>query len=335
MATAEQTERYTWQPQDVATQVDDGVWLIDLGFQGRRGVVAAYLLAGGGDLALIETGPSTTLPNLEAGIRAAGFVPEGLTHLLLTHIHLDHAGAAGPLVRSYPRARVFVHPVGAPHLIDPTKLLASATRIYGDQMGPLWGEVAPVPAGRVVALTDDGELRVAGRTLRVLFTPGHASHHVAYGDAETGAAFTGDVGGIRMPGTAYVCPPTPPPDLDPDAWHASIDRLRSLRPRRLYPTHFGPFDDAPAHLDRLAAELDLFLAIAGETLAAAGDQPTLTARLHDRMAAQLGPVPPDLLTNLEWATPSYMGALGLTRYLTKRGGQADRRTDGQRETDAR
>ncbi len=311
--------RWVWQPEDVATQVDDGVWQLDLGFQGRRGVVAAYLLAGDGDLALIETGPSSTLPTLFAGIHAAGYAPEDLTHLLVTHIHLDHAGAAGPLARDLPNARVYVHPFGAPHMVDPAKLLASATRIYGDQMGPLWGEVAPIAAWQVVSLNDDEELRVAGRRLRVVFTPGHASHHVAYFDGESGAAYTGDVGGIRMPGTSYVAAPTPPPDLDPDAWRTSVDRLRGLNARRLYLTHFGVIDDAPVHLDRLIPDLDALIAIAEETLAAGGDQPTLTANIHAHLSAGLGDVHPDLLTNLEWSTPSYMAALGLTRYLTKRG----------------
>jgi glyoxylase-like metal-dependent hydrolase (beta-lactamase superfamily II) len=318
--------RWIWQPEDVASRVDDGVWLIDLGFQGRRGVVAAYLLAGNGDLALIETGPTSTLPALKDGLRAAGFAPEQLTHLLVTHIHLDHAGAAGPLARELPGVKVYVHPFGAPHMVDPAKLLASATRIYGDRMEPLWGEVAPIAAGQVVPLTDGEDLRVAGRRLRVLFTPGHASHHVAYADDEAGAAFTGDVGGIRMPGTTYVCAPTPPPDLDPDAWRASVTRLKALHARRLYLTHFGPVDDAPAHLERLLPELDAFLGIAEASLAAGEDGDTLTARLHARMAAELGPVPPDVLTNLEWATPSYMATLGLTRYLTKRrqGGEGPR-----------
>lgn len=311
--------RQIWQPEDVATQVDDGVWTIDLGFQGRRGVVAAYLLAGDDELALIETGPSSTLPALFAGIRAAGFHPDQLTHLLVTHIHLDHAGATGSLTREFPAPKVYVHPVGAPHLIDPSKLIASATRIYGDQMDPLWGEFAPIPAERVVPLGDEQELRVAGRTLRVLFTPGHASHHVAYWDEAAGAAYTGDAGGIRIPGTRYVCASAPPPDLDPDAWRDSVARLQALHPLRLYLTHFGPIDDAPAHLARLIPDLDAFIAIAEKALAEGESGATMTARLHARMAAELGEVPPDVVTNLEWATPSYMATLGLTRYLTKRG----------------
>jgi glyoxylase-like metal-dependent hydrolase (beta-lactamase superfamily II) len=311
--------RWVWQPEDVVTQVDATVWQIDLGFQGRRGVVAAYLLAGPNELALIETGPTSTRPALLEGIRKAGFPPEQLTHLLVTHIHLDHAGAAGPLLRDLPAAKVYVHPFGAPHMIDPAKLLSSATRIYGDRMEPLWGEVAPIAAEQVVPLTDGETLEIAGRKLDVLFTPGHASHHVAFVDTAAGAIYTGDVGGIRMPGTDYVCAPTPPPDLDPDAWRASIDRLRAVHARRLYLTHFGAFDDASAHLDQVIPDLDAFIMIAQETLENGGDGEMLTANLHTYMSAALGNVPDDLLINLEWSTPSYMATLGLTRYLKKSG----------------
>ena len=310
-----------WSEDVAATPLADGLWLLDLGFEGRRGVVAAYLLAGEGELALIETGPATTLPTLEAGVRAAGFALSDLTHVLLTHIHLDHAGAAGVLARENPKLVIRVHPIGAPHLVDPSRLLASATRIYGDKMDSLWGEVAPIAAEQVLPLEDDEVLSVAGRRLRVAFTPGHASHHIAYFDEATAGVFTGDVGGIRMQGTSYVCPPVPPPDLDPDAWRTSIARLRAFSAKRLYLTHFGPYDDVDAHLDRLLAELGVFLLIGEEMVAPAPDrvdQGVLTERIHQRMAEQLGPVPDDLLINLEWATPSYMAALGLIRLFRKR-----------------
>ena len=311
--------RWVWQPEDCVTQVDATVWQIDLGFQGRRGVIAAYLLAGPNELALIETGPTSTMPTLLDGIRQAGFAPEQLTHLLVTHIHLDHAGAAGPLLREFPTAKLYVHPFGASHMIDPAKLLSSATRIYGDQMDTLWGEVAPITAEQVVSLTDGETLHVAGHHLEVIFTPGHASHHVAFADLKAGAMYTGDVGGIRMPGTDYVCAPTPPPDLDPDAWRASVERLRAVHARRLYLTHFGAVDDAPAHLDQIVPDLDAFIMIAEETFEAGGDGEMLTANLHAYMSAALGNVPDDLVTNLEWSTPSYMATLGLTRYLKKSG----------------
>ena len=303
-----------------ATRVGDGVWLIDLGFQGQSEVVAAYLVADGDAVTLVETGPSSTLPALLAGIAAAGFAPESLTTLLVTHIHLDHAGAAGPLVRRFPHLTVRVHPVGAPHLADPAKLVASATRIYGDRMDALWGEVAPIPVDRVLPLADGEAIAIGGRSLTALFTPGHASHHVVYADRDAGAVFTGDAGGVRMPGTAYTCPPTPPPDLDPDAWAASIARLRTLDARRFYLTHFGPFDDPAAHLDQLLPNLDEFRTLAEDATAGGADQPELTRRLHDLMATRLGDAPPAALDKLEWATPSYMAALWLTRLLSKTAG---------------
>jgi glyoxylase-like metal-dependent hydrolase (beta-lactamase superfamily II) len=301
-----------------ATEVDGGGWVIDLGFQGRTGVIGAYLLAGNDELALIETGPSSTLPALLDGIRAAGFDPARLTAILLTHIHLDHAGAAGVLARANPDVAVYVHPVGAPHLIEPSRLVASATRIYGDQMGPLWGEIAPVPEGQIRPLADGETLSVAGRVLAALHTPGHAPHHVVFWDAAAGAAYTGDAGGIRMPGTDYVCPPTPPPDLDPEAWRESVVRLQALAPRRLYPTHYGVYDDAGQHLEQVIPNLDDFLSISQRALAGGADQEQLTTLLHNRMAEALGDVPSDVLVNLEWATPSYRAALGLMRYWRKR-----------------
>jgi glyoxylase-like metal-dependent hydrolase (beta-lactamase superfamily II) len=311
-------------------ELGDGLWMVDLRFGGKPGVIAAYLLAGGGELALVETGPTSTLPALLDGIAAAGFDPGDLTAVLLTHIHLDHGGAAGVLLDRAPRATVRVHPRGLPHLVDPARLVASAGRIYGERMDELWGEVRPVPADRVAPLADGETLATAGRVITAVHTPGHASHHVAFWEPETGTAFTGDVGGIRMTGTDYVCAPTPPPDLDPDAWRESVARLRALDPRRLCLTHFGPFDGAAAHLDRLLPELDAFLAIGAESLAAGEDQRELTARLHARMAARLGPVPPATLDALEAATPSYMAAMGLTRYHTK---TADgRRQTAERET---
>jgi glyoxylase-like metal-dependent hydrolase (beta-lactamase superfamily II) len=300
-------------------RIDEGLVQIDLQFGQMDGVIAAYLLHGGGEAALVEVGPTTTRAVLEAGVHAAGLEMEDVDRLLVTHIHLDHAGAAGPLMRDYPRLRLGVHPVGAPHLADPSRLVASATRIYGDQMGPLWGEVAPIPTDRIDVLTDGEALDVAGRRLVARFTPGHASHHVAFIDEASGTVFTGDVGGVRIQGTIYVCPPTPPPDIDPAAWAESVAILRAAGARRLALTHFGVFDDVDAHLDALMPNLDAMIAIAREELAPDGDSERLTHRLHALERAALGRSDPDAFTRLELATPGYMAALGLRRLLKQQG----------------
>ena len=309
-----------WGEPGKLTPLGDDLWQIDLGFRGREGVIAAYLMAGAGEFALVETGPTTTLPTLLAGIRAAGFDPAGLSRVFVSHIHLDHSGAAGVLLRDHaPAALVHVHPVGAPHLIDPDRLLASATRLYGERMGDLWGEVAPVPADKVVSWSDGDSVETGGRPLTALFTPGHASHHVTLWDPFRGVAFTGDVGGIRMPGSDYVLPPAPPPEVDPEAWATSVERMRALGARRLFLTHGGGFADADAHLARIGPNLDDLIALVKDGLLAGDGQETLTARIHDRVAARLGAADPGVLANLEWAAPSFLSAAGLTRLLTKRG----------------
>jgi glyoxylase-like metal-dependent hydrolase (beta-lactamase superfamily II) len=301
-----------------AIQLEGETWLLDLGFQDRGQVVAAYLLVDRSEFALIETGPSSTLENLKFAVRQAGFDPARIKKLLVTHIHLDHAGAAGVLAREDPEIMVYVHPFGAPHMIDPSKLVSSATRIYGERMDPLWGEVAPIPESQVRVLEDRETIRVAGRDLQVHFTPGHAWHHVAYYDAENGVAYTGDVGGVRMQGTGYNCPPTPPPDLDPASWAASIERLISLGARRWCLTHFGPFDDVPAHAGQILPNLDELLDVGLGALDRGAEHDELTAIVHERMSERLGPVTEDVLTNLEWATPSYMAALGMIRLHKQR-----------------
>lgn len=238
-----------------------GVYRIDHGWMGA-GFIASYLLTGGAAPALVEAGPASTLPALLGGIREAGVDPADLGDVLLTHVHLDHAAAAGQLARIAPGARLHVHPRGAPHLADPSRLLASARRIYGDAMDEMWGEMIPVPAERIRATGDGERIAAAGRTLAALDTPGHAGHHLAFHDAESGLVFTGDVAGIRLDGARHVRPPTPPPEIDSEAWMRSIDRLRALEPATLLLTHFGGVRDAGWHLDDLAARLAAWTAMA-------------------------------------------------------------------------
>ena len=196
---------------------------------------------------LVDPGPAASLDGLLA---ALGDVEP--RRVLLTHIHLDHAGAAGVLVRHFPGVEVWVHRLGAPHVVDPAKLVASATRLYGDDMERLWGEIAPVPEANLRVL--DGGETIDG--VRVAYTPGHASHHVAYLHEATGTALCGDVAGVRIGADGPLIAPTPPPDIDVPAWHESIRVLQSWRPSALALTHFGTFTDTEEHLARLHDELD-------------------------------------------------------------------------------
>jgi glyoxylase-like metal-dependent hydrolase (beta-lactamase superfamily II) len=237
-------------------QLAPDLWVIDTIYQGEPGIIASYLLAGADGLALVDVGSGASLGALLANIAATGHDPRDITSILLTHVHLDHAGATGALLRFAPNAHVYVHSIGAPHLINPEKLVASATRIYGDQMEVLWGEIAPVPASRLTAIDDGAELRAGGRMMRALYTPGHAIHHVAFHDAERAALFTGDAAGVRLEGSSYVRPPTPPPDLNLEDWSTSIARMRAVKPSALYLPHFGEVTgDLDTHFDALQAGL--------------------------------------------------------------------------------
>jgi glyoxylase-like metal-dependent hydrolase (beta-lactamase superfamily II) len=217
--------------------------LIDVRHLGREQVIGCWQV----DDVLIDPGPESSLENLLAEL--GDWQPRAL---LLTHIHLDHAGAAGTLVRRWPELEVYVHEVGAPHLADPAKLLRSAERLYGDRMQELWGEVAPVPETNLRTLAGGEELH----GVRVAYTPGHASHHVSFLHLDSGRAFVGDVGGVRIPPCDLLLPPTPPPDIDIEAWNASIDTVLEWRPASLGITHFDAVDAPEAHMEAMRAELD-------------------------------------------------------------------------------
>jgi glyoxylase-like metal-dependent hydrolase (beta-lactamase superfamily II) len=228
---------------------------IDLGFMGTEEIIASFLLVGEGSAAVIETGPTTCLENFMRGLKDNGVDPEDVRQVLVTHIHLDHSGASGNLAERLPNAVFYVHEVGYPHLADPSKLLKSAARLYGEEnMDELWGEVRPVPEDRLVTLEGGEEIELAGGLLSAHYTPGHAYHHLAYLEPESGHLFAGDVAGVRLPGQSYVKPPTPPPEVDVEAWKGSIETMRKLEPKVLCPTHFGSYDDVERHLGELVEE---------------------------------------------------------------------------------
>ncbi len=222
-------------------------YTLDLNFLNTPQVIAAYALLGPDSAALIESGPGSTLPQLLQGLRALGVEPADVRDVLLTHIHLDHAGAAGWWARQ--GATLHVHPVGAPHLIDPAKLLASAQRIYGDQMDTLWGEFLSAPAEKVRAVKDGEVITAAGVEIIAIETPGHARHHHVYRIGDI--VFTGDAAGVRLPGFDLLAVPSPPPEFDLEAWQATLERLSALSLQKIYPTHFGEVADPAGHFRRL------------------------------------------------------------------------------------
>jgi glyoxylase-like metal-dependent hydrolase (beta-lactamase superfamily II) len=221
---------------------------IDLLHQGSSRVIGSYLLETAEGLALFDCGPSSTLENLRRGLRTCGVELHEIRHLLLSHIHLDHAGAAGAIVREHPHVTVHVSGVGAPHLVDPSRLEASARRLYGASFDGLWGELVAVPEANVRVVGD----HVLGR--EAFPTPGHASHHVCYLDTD-GTLFAGDASGVRISPNPLVLPPTPPPDVDVDAWERTLDEIERREPQRLALVHFGVFDDVGGHLRSLRNRL--------------------------------------------------------------------------------
>lgn len=234
--------------------VDSRTAFVDLLHLGRRSLIGTGVLELDEGIALVDPGPEARLETLWAALAEMGYGATEVRAVLLTHIHLDHAAAAGAIVRAAPDARVFVHPVGAPHMSDPARLLTHARRIYGDRMESLWGDVLPVPQRALQPVGEGSEVELGGRCLRVADAPGHAKHHVAYFEPETGVAWIGDAGGLRIEDGPTV-PVTPPPDIDVEAWRRSMDRIMAWRPERIVTTHFGIHDDPEAHFDRLRAGL--------------------------------------------------------------------------------
>ena len=270
---------------------------IDVLHLGRDRVICAYEVDG----VIVDPGPASCVDTL---IDRLG--PTEPRALLLTHIHLDHAGATGVLCRKYPKLKVYVHEVGAPHLVDPSKLLKSAGRLYGGDMWELWGEVAPVPEERITTLS--GGETVEG--FRVAYTPGHASHHVAYLHEDSGDAYVGDVAGVRVPPYDWVVAPTPPPEIDVETWMDSIHRITEWNPQSLRLTHFGQVTNVMDHLHRLRTAL-----VNQAERARMKDEETFIARMEEEL---LDASDPATVEAFEQAAPPNQLYMGLKRYWRKK-----------------
>jgi glyoxylase-like metal-dependent hydrolase (beta-lactamase superfamily II) len=280
--------------------------LIDLLHLGRPRVIASYLL-GGEDPAIVDCGPSTCADALEAGLTRRGLAVGDLRHLVLTHIHLDHAGAAGVLVRMNPALTVHVSEIGAPHLLDPSRLERSARRLYGDEFDRLWGELAPVP---------EGNLRIAGERvldLQAFPTPGHASHHVSY-LAPDGACYSGDATGVRIPPATYLAPVAPPPDIDLEAWGRTLDAIEARRPERLCLPHFGVIEDPAGHI----AEMRVRLRAWSERVREGADEHEFVSAAERELEASVRDR--GLAESYRSAAPFWQSHAGLKRYWEKQAG---------------
>lgn len=287
------------------------IHLLDSRFLQESEVIGIYLIPSSDGLILIDTGPETVYTHLCDAIRGAGFSPEDVRHVLLTHIHFDHAGGAWKFAEQ--GAKIYVHPIGLPHLNNPERLWGSAVRIYGDMMTQLWGTMEPIDTANLVAVDDGDSLDLGGVHVDVIYTPGHAIHHNAYhiGDA----VFTGDVAGVKIAGGPVV-PPCPPPDIHIEDWKASIAKIRALEPAKLYLPHYGTVEAVEEHLTRLETILDDWAAWMKPHYDAETSTQDLIAPFVAYTQNQLreAGVSEDVIEKYEKGNPSYMSVAGLLRY---------------------
>ena len=288
------------------------VYTLDLNFQGHPKTIAAYLIPHARGAVLVETGPGSTVEALETNLNEHGFAANQITDVLLTHIHLDHAGAAGWLARQ--GARIHVHHRGARHMHNPERLLASATRIYGEQMENLWGELLSVPLENLVALYDEDEIVIEGLRFIALDTPGHATHHLVYLIEDI--CFTGDIGGVRLPGPLHIRLPMPPPEFHLEYWQKSLKRLQTRRFSRVAPTHFGIYLDPDRHLPAVEEALDTVEAWAEDVMSTDPSLEELQQQITDwgyRWSVSQG-VSSDVIQVHEVVNPYWISATGIYRY---------------------
>jgi glyoxylase-like metal-dependent hydrolase (beta-lactamase superfamily II) len=291
------------------------IHVLDTQHLGRPGIIAATALEADDGLALFDTGPESTFETVAAQLSEKGFSIRDVRHVFLSHIHFDHAGAAWRFARL--GATIYVHPRGGPHLIDPAKLVASATRLYGDDMERLWGRIEPVPAEQVRILEHDDVVRVSPFEVRAIETPGHATHHHVYQWEDT--LFGGDVAGVRL-GGGPPAPPFVPPELDIEAWLTSIAKIRELNPAKLYLPHFGPVAaDLSGHFDALEERVRRWSLWFRDRLRAGDDEERLKEAFAEFVVEDLraAGATEDELRDYEQADPSFMAVSGAVRYWRK------------------
>ena len=292
---------------------------IDLRFQEQPEVIAAGVLHGNFGAAVVDPGPASTLATLEAELRRHGIGAADVRAILLTHIHLDHAGATGAMVAKSPEIEVYVHAAGTRHMVDPARLIASAHQIWGDELEQLWGEFKAVPHANLRSLNGGERIRIGERELEVAYTPGHARHHVSYFDRGSGIAFVGDTAGIRVGPVPYVLPPTPPPDVDVEAWRKSVEAIERWRPDTLFMTHFGPHTDSVNHLRTFVEHLDELAEIARRIITRDSNEDGLSQFVAEVATLLRQRLPETTARHYEDAAPLRMCWLGLERYWKKQG----------------
>jgi glyoxylase-like metal-dependent hydrolase (beta-lactamase superfamily II) len=297
----------------------NSITTLDLNWLGHRCAIASAVVRCGETAALVDPGPTSTITTLREQLALQGLGVQDLHAILLTHIHLDHAGATGSLVQENPRLRVYVHSRGLPHMADPAKLLSSAQRLYGEEMQTLFGEFLAVPAQNLHALEGGEEIPVGSRNIRVLYTPGHASHHVTYFDPSEQVAFVGDTGGICVEGSSFALPATPPPDIDIELWDKSLDAIAGLRPQRLFLTHFGFANDPQKHIASYRHRLHYWSDITAKILSDNGDETAAMHRFGREVAADAAQsLPPEEVEHYNFTGSFHLSWLGLARYHRKR-----------------
>lgn len=293
--------------------------VLDDNWMGRPHTIGTALLESDGHRSIIDPGPGSTLETLRQQLQVHGVAVRDLDAILLTHIHMDHAGATGALVRENPRLEVYVHSKGAPHMLDPAKLLASALRLWPNELQLLFGEMLPVPAANLRILEGGETLTLGPRELEVVYTPGHASHHVSYFDQQEGVAFVGDTTGVRIEGHPYIMPATPPPDIDLEIWETSFAAILERKPARLFLTHYGFSENPTEHILLFRERLHKWAAAADKIIrSSASDSDAMDSFMTVTRAEIAQFLPLEEVEHYVFSAGLNLSFLGLARYLRKR-----------------